>query len=261
MTLPSYAKSERILVSACLIALALFLVFLCFFFYKKTSLLGHPENMRDTFSMSGHGEISAVPDIAIIRAGLETTAKNVADAQKQNTERMNGFLKKVKDYGVNEKDRKTTDYTITPKYEFQRDRQGLEKNIITGYSVSQQIELKIRSLDTISSILSLLGEFELNQVGSFSFSVDDKDELKQQALEHAVTNARVKAERLGRSGRIHIGRLISFSENTYPGTMMAEAGGSPSYDMKMAPQAPTPTIEKGSTLIESNIFATFEILP
>lgn len=240
-----------------LVALIVFLGFLSFYFAKKTALLGKPDNIRDSFTVAGHGEITAVPDIAIVNAGLETTHKDIAAGQKENTDTMNGFLSAVSKLGVAEKDRKTTNYSITPKYEYLRDG----KQNLLGYTISNQAQLKIRDLSKISDVLALLGKFNLNQVGSFSFNIDNQTDLKSKALDSALTNAKTKADRIAKSGNIHLGRLISFSENgSYPAPMpyatMDSIGGGAMFNAAKAP-----TVEHGSQDVVVDVNATYEILP
>lgn len=249
-------------ISLTLLTLIIFLGSLTYYFIQKTSLLNKPTNVRDTFNMGGHGELSAIPDIALVNAGLETTLKNVGDAQRENTEKMNAFLKKVGSIGIKDTDRKTTSYSIYPKYDYLKDENGnFGKQIISGYTVNNQVQLKVRDLSRVSDVLNTLGEFGLNQVGGFSFSIDDDKELKQQALELAIKNARAKAERLAKTAGIRLGRMVSFSESSpsYPPApyrMYEKAGVAMDSAAPMAP-----TVEKGSQMVEVDIQATYELLP
>lgn len=249
--------------SLALLALVLFLGSLTYYFAQKTALLGKPDNVRDTFTMSGHGEVSAIPDIALVQAGLETTSKGVDQAQKENTEKMNAFLKKVGELGVAEKDRKTLQYSIYPKYDYQRGpiEPYIGKQVLVGYTVTNTVELKVRNLERLSDVLGALGEFGLNQVGGFSFNVDDDKELKNQAMDIAILNARVKADRLAKTAGVKLGRMVSFSENPQPfyGPYPANAR---MMEQKAADSAySAPTIEKGNQTISVDIQATYELLP
>ena len=247
----------KVIGALALVTLILFLGTLSFYFSKKTSLLGRADTIRDTFSVSGHGEVTAVPDIALITAGLETTGRDIAALQKENTEKMNGFLAKVATLGVDEKDKKTTSYSIRPDYEYEKT--GTQK--LVGYTVFNQVQLKVRDTEKISTILGLLGQYGLNQVGSFSFDIDDKSILKSEALDKALKDARDKAERVAQSANIHLGKLVSFWENGAgytPGPIPYGVGGDSALPMYAAK---APSVEQGSRDVTVDINATYEILP
>jgi uncharacterized protein len=229
-----------------------------YYLFKKSQWVGMPET-RDTFNVSGHGEIIGIPDVAIVTIGLETTKPRVQDAQKENTEKMNAFLKKAEVLGVAERDRKTTQYTVYPKYEYRTE--GMEsKSELVGYTVMNNAELKIRDFDKIPAILSLVGEFGLNQVGGLAFDFDDPAELRQQALEKALTDAQKKAQRIADITGIHKGNLTSFSEKSEPSfspefmTVRADSMGA-------GGPSPEPKVERGSQTIVIDIQASYEILP
>ena len=258
---PFQFKGLRIVFAVALVSVVALFAALAYKNYRQTQFLGKPENVRDTITMSGRGEVTAIPDIALVDAGLETNAPTVAEAQRKNTEAMNGFLREVKSLGVSEKDRKTTNYTIEPKYEERFKPTGIfERRVLVGYTVRQNVELKVRDLTKIGDVIAAAGKWGLNQVNDFSFSVDDQEGLKQQALEKAITNARTKAESLVRVGGAHIGRLVSFSEGGGPMPYMM--GGAPMMAMKAesAPM-PSPVFEPGNQSIVANVSVTYELLP
>ncbi len=244
------------------VSLSAFLLSATSYLSQKSTYVGKPGGIRDTFTVNGHGEMTAIPDLAILNAGLETTAKTPSEAQKENTEKMNNFLAKVKTLGIEEKDRKTIEYSIYPKYEYIRELNGADKQQITGYTVRNQVELKIRKLDSLSNVFALFGEHGLNQVGSLTFTIDDDKALKQQALEKALDEAKIKAQSIARTAGFRLGTIVSFSEQgAYPPMPYAAygMGGEAAYDMKSVQIAPT--TERGSTMINSDVMVTYQILP
>ncbi len=259
---PFQFKSLRILFGLVLLSVMLLFAALAQKSYRQSQFVGKPDNVRDTITMSGHGEVTAIPDVALVDAGLESNAPTVAEAQKKNTDAMNSFLADVKKLGVADKDRKTTSYTIEPKYDQRFRPTGIFVHpVLVGYTVRQNVELKVRALDKVGEVIAAAGKWGLNQVNDFSFTVDNQDALKQQALEKAITDARAKADSLARVAGAHIGRLVSFSEGggPMPYTMMA----APMMAMKEGASAamPPPTLEPGSQQIVVTASVTYELLP
>ena len=242
-------KSFIILVAVCL---SFFLIVEARNSLKKYDYIGKSAEVPNSISISGEGKASAAPDIAKIQIGLSTDAKTVIDAQKENTAKMNAVIAAIKDKGVADKDVKTSDYNIYPKYDWQNG-----KNNVTGYTVSQNLEVKIRDTKKVSDILTAATDKGANQVGNLSFQIDDKDALKNQAREQAIKNAQTKAKVLAEQLNVKLGKVISFSE------FSENDGVYPSYGIGggvVAEKAVVPTVETGENEIKVNVTIVYEIL-
>ena len=117
--------------------------------------------------------------------------------------------------------------------------------------------MKIRDLDKISDVLALAGPTGVNQVGGLSFTIDDPEELKQQAREEALKNAKTKAESLASIAGVRLGRLVSFSEDFYgaPVPVYRDFAAGQGYGGGGAP-----TVEPGSQDVIVNVTVTYEVL-
>ena len=205
-----------------------------------------------TISVSGKGEAIGIPDIAKIQLGYSVEKYKVSDAQKDNSEKMNIVIEKLKkDYSIESKDIKTTNYNINPQYNWNEGKQ-----LFRGYRVSQNLDIKIRDISKLSDILDLAGTLGLNQVGSLNFDIDNKDKLEQEAREKAIKAAKEKAEALAEVAGLKLGKIVSFYENN----------GSSNDDnyryLKMEDSAMSggPSIEAGSSEIIINATIEYEIL-
>lgn len=215
---------------------------------KAYAYIGQPETMRDTITISGEGKVTAIPDIATIRIGVVTEKKEVADAQEENTEKVNELIKEFKAIEISKEDIQTTRYNIYPKYDYSRE--GGSKLI--GYEVNQQLTIKIRDLDNVGVVLAKAGAIGANQIGGLEFTIDDKEILQQEAREKALKNAKEKAETLAKISGVKLGKIVSFSESSsnyepYPVYAKAEMLG-------LGGAEEAPDIQTGS--IEINIYAT-----
>lgn len=217
---------------------------------KSYSYIGRPEAMRDTITISGEGKVTAIPDIAMVRIGLTTEKKQVADAQKENTEKVNTIIKAFKDLKIEAKDMETSSYNIYPKYDYTESGTKL-----LGYEVSQQLTIKIRDLDNVGAILAKAGELGANQIGGLEFTIDEPESLRQEAREKALENAKEKAEALADISGVKLGKIVSFSESS--------GGVEPPYyrydsmkaiSAESAGGMPSPDIQSGS--LEISVYAT-----
>jgi hypothetical protein len=220
---------------------------------EQFNYIGKVAHDRDTIVVSGEGKVTSQPDLAQVSLGVQTDALTVKDAQAQNTQKMNAIISAVKALQVASKDIQTSNYNIQPKMDWTN---GTSK--IIGYTVTQNIDVKVRNLDSVGDVLAKGGELGANQVGGITFTVDDPTSLQAQARGKAIDDARTKANALAKQLGLTIVKVVTFSENqggspiVYP--MMAKA-----YDAVAAAPAPSPQIQSGSLDVTSDVSVTFEV--
>lgn len=208
---------------------------------------------RDTITIEGQGKVAAKPDIAQVGLGVVTDAKTVKEAQSQNTDKMNKVIEAVKAMGVEDKDLQTQNYNLNPRYEWTNDRQNL-----IGYTVSQNVTIKVRNMDKTGDIIAKAGELGANQVGGMQFVIDDPSALQAQAREKAIEDARQKARVLGEKLGLNVVRVVSFSE--YSGGMPTPMPYlAMAKDAMNSQEMAAPSIEVGSQDVITNVSVTFEV--
>lgn len=222
---------------------------------REYNYIGVSEEQRHSITISGEGKVIGVPDVANIQLGYSVEKPTVAAAQKDNSEKMNAIIKKLKDdFKIDEKDIKTTNYNIYPQYNWNDGRQNLR-----GYQVSQNVSVKVRDLDQVSSILDAAGSLGLNQIGSLNFEIDDPEKLKQEAREQAIEAAKEKAENLADVAGVKLGRIISFYESSSSPVDYYRSSYKLEADMATNEEA-APQIEVGSSEITITATVEYEIL-
>lgn len=213
---------------------------------------------KDTITVSGKGEVVVKPDIATVSFGVSAENLDVAKAQTESATKMNKIIDMLKSKGVAEKDIKTTNYNIYPRYDYVKsgaDYYG-GKQVLAAYVVSQTVEVKIRDIAKAGEILSGVGEFGVTDVSGLTFTVDNDQEVKDQAREAAITDAKNQAKVLAKSLGVRLYKITAFSESgNYPiyyglGAKMMDSVSAPA----VAPQIPV-----GENKITSNVSITYEI--
>lgn len=245
---------KGLFVSALLIALTVLVGFMARNEAREYKYIGVPEDVRNTITVTGTGEVTAIPDIATVNLGTKIERVEVADAQEENTRIMNRVHAILKAEGVAKEDIKTTSYTIYPRYDYDR-KSGTQT--LRGYEVSQNVTVKIRDLDDIGDILGAVGRSGANQVGGINFTIDDLEVLQDEAREKAFEDAKEKAETLSKLMGVKLRRVVSFNESggpiPYPRYAYAETA------LSVADASVVPEIEPGSTDISVNVSVTYEI--
>lgn len=208
----------------------------------------------DTFTVMGEGKATVIPDIAIVTVGVNAQSPTVKDVQQQLNTKMNAVIAAVKKTGVDAKDVQTTNYNISPVYDYQSRSQQ-----ITGYQASANLVVKVRDLDKSSEVIDNATAAGANQVGGVTFDISDKTKVESEARQKAVAEAKVKAEEGAKAAGFNLGRIINYSENfdgSVPRPMYAKAemaldssgGGAPTQ------------IEPGSSEITVSVSLSYEIL-
>lgn len=226
--------------------------------------IGSNPDVKSVISVSGKGEVFAVPDLATFSYGVTKESKNVKDAQQEATKIINASMDFLKEKGIDEKDIKTVSYNIYPKYTYQNQPCSQYycpsgKSEISGYEVSQTIEVKVRKTDDAGTIIAGLGELGATNISGLEFSIDEEDALLADARAQAIKEAKQKAARLAKDLDVKLVRIIDFSENT--SNPIYSRYDTKAYGMGGMEQsiAPAPAIPTGENKITSNVNITYEI--
>jgi hypothetical protein len=219
---------------------------------KQHYYIGKSPDIQRTISITGEGKVTAIPDIALVSLGLTTEKKNISDAQAENSKTMNSLIEKLKGLNIAKEDIKTVNYSIYPAYDWTDGRQ-----VLRGYTVSQDVQVKIRKTDQVDEVLKIAGDLNLNQIGGLTFDIDNPENYKQDARIKALENAKEKADALAKVMGVKLGKVISFSESEgyvpapYPMYAKAEGIGGGG--------APAPAVEAGSQEITIMATVSYEL--
>ncbi|MBX4215827.1 SIMPL domain-containing protein [Candidatus Parcubacteria bacterium] len=226
---------------------------------KSFRYIGGGVQATNTISISGEGEVFAVPDIATISMSVREEGKTVALAQKTVTTKIDAALAYLKGAGIEEKDIKTASYNATPLYTYDYRQIPSRQRIFTGYEVSQTILVKVRDTEKVGEILDGLGKAGITDISGPNFEIDDEMALQAEARKKAIDDAKAKAESLAKDLGVRLIRVVSFSEGGnypvfYKAYDMQQTGRGGAENASSVPQVPT-----GENRIVSNVSITYEI--
>jgi len=207
--------------------------------------------------VTGEGTVTVVPDIALLSLGVEAQTDTVAVAQSQAATAMAAVEAELDRFGVDDKDIKTTQFSIYPVRRWSDEKQ---QEVLIGYRVVNTVTVKVRAVEDTGGIIDAVttagGDFI--RINSISFTVDDPDAYKEEAREKAMADAEAKASQLARLGNVKLGSptYINESGGYVSGTrpIYAESG------MPMpAPAAPPTAISPGETEIRLSVQVVYGI--
>lgn len=175
-----------------------------------TNTAGYLSNQDTGIWVTGVGKVTVVPDTAVLDLGVQVQAASVVDAQTQATQAMTVILTVMKKYNIADKDISTQNYSIYPVYSYSKGTQT-----ITGYSVSNKLSVKIRTLSDTGNILAEAATAGGNAttVNSLNFIVDDPTQDENSARTLAVADAQNKAEQLAHQTGVKLGKVSYVNES------------------------------------------------
>ncbi len=253
-------------ISGALLLLALFVNTL-----KESKYIGRDINSQTTITVTGDGDAYEAPNMATVSFSISQDAKNSTDARKTVDEKMQKIHNFLTQSGVAEKDIKNTAYDLYPKYDYLRSAtlciQNLTggqnycppegKQVLSGYTVTQSVDIKIRKLDDAGKILGGLTDNGASNVSGLTFVVENQDAVISKARKAAITKAEVKASQLASDLGVTLVRIVSFNEgNNYPVYNFAREGMAKAMS---ADGASTPNIPAGENKYVSNVTIVYEI--
>jgi uncharacterized protein YggE len=205
------------------------------------------------------GKSFVTPDTAIINIGVVSEGETPEIVTKDNNEKMNKIFEMVKSHGVKEKDIKTTNYYLNPKWEWNEKKQ---ESIQNGYELNQNITIKVRDINNSGEIIAKVTSAGANLVGGISFVIEDEEKAKKEARDLAINAAKEKAQLIASQTGIKLGKVLNYYEYTdsyYGGyanavsTDMGMGGGLIKEEMAV------PTISAGQQEVTLHVSFTYRI--
>jgi uncharacterized protein YggE len=242
---------------AVLAVLALFLLVKTF---DALARYGEGDNPQvNTITVSGTGSSSATPDIAKITFTVQESASTVQAAQDAATKRANDAIAAMDSFSIKKEDIKTLDYNVSPQYASTGAMSAIAcmpgvmcprpatSNKITGYQVTETIEVTVRDTAKAGDVLAKLGSLGVQNISGPNFMVDDDNGVMNEARAEAIANAQAKAKELAKELGVHLGDVVSYYDQ---GNVIYSAygkGGGAATDVA-APNLPVGTDERTVTV-------------
>ena len=174
-----------------------------------------PRPREALIQVSGEGEASVVPDMAVVSLSVVRNGETADAALSANSAAMKEVLAALKAEGIADRDIQTSNFSIYPQYRHAEPKDGVvEPPKIIGYEVSNGVTLKIRDLDKLGGIIDKSVKLGVNQGGQIEFTNDNPKDAMKDARKAAVAEALDKARTLTEAAGVKLGRVIEISENT-----------------------------------------------
>ena len=165
--------------------------------HKVTAQEDSSDISERMISVTGTATTSVEPDLLVITFGVETQEITAKDALDSNSQTMNNIIGAIKLTKIAEDDISTSRFNIYPVYEGYEDPITKRwKQELTGYQVTNTITVETTKLDLAADIIDRAVTSGANRVDTVSFTLSPEKhlQLKDELIEQAILNAKIKAE-------------------------------------------------------------------
>jgi len=212
-------------------------------------LVALPADGRIT--VTGSARVSAAPDTAVVSLAVVSEAATAADALAENSAATAKLIDTVKAAGVAAADVQTAGFSVYPRHADGNDDGAPAR--IAGYTVRNGVVVRVRALPELGKLLDAAVRAGANQIDGISFLIDDDTDLRDQAREGGVRDARRKADLYAAAAGVKAGRVLSITETT------AEPPMRPM--LRMSAEAASVPVEAGSVEITADVTVVFALAP
>jgi uncharacterized protein YggE len=211
------------------------------------------EQPPPSLSATGQATETAAPDMATVTLGVVSEAKTAREALDANNADIAKVIDAIKAAGIADKDIGTTGFNVGPVYSNPRPRDDGSSDAprITGYQVSNQVQVTIRELAKAGGVLDAAVTAGANQAASIEFGLVDRKPVEDKAMTGAIADANRKAELMANSAGVKLVRILSVSAN--------EGGGPFPVPMAMARADKAVPVMAGERAVSANATVVWEI--
>lgn len=207
------------------------------------------DELVPSITVVGAGEVQVQPDMATVTVGVTTEAATAAEAVAENNQRMAQLLKTLRSHDIADKHVQTSNFNVSPKYS--TDRRQPRK--IVGYTVTNQVRVKVLEVSQLGTILDAVVEAGSNQIQGVAFSLAEPKPHLDQARRKAMADARHRAELYADAAGVKVGEPLLISEQSAPVSPPFALGA------RMAAAADVVPIAPGEQTISAHINVTYAI--
>ncbi|WP_232700391.1 SIMPL domain-containing protein [Halobacterium wangiae] len=207
-----------------------------------------PDRSQKSISVSADGEIEATPDQAVVRVAILATGEDSTTVREELATDAESMRTALEEYGLDSEDVRTAHYDI--RQERERTPEGTEMGDYRGVHA---FEITLDDTDAAGEVVDVAVENGADQVNGVSFTLSDdtREELHNEALTEAMSNARDRADTLAAAGDLSVTEVhtIVSTETRYHDYRVETAYASAAGD--------STSIEAGAVTVTANVRVTY----
>ncbi len=207
--------------------------------------------------VTGHGEVDATPDLAVVQVGANDQAKTAVDAQSKVNTVIQAIVEKIKGAGIPAEKIQSTRMELQPVYEERSS--SVNRMKVTGYQATSSVRVEVSDLGKVGDIVDAAIGAGANNFEGISFQLKDDKDARADALKKAIADARAKAQIMADAAGVRLTIITDIAESSAGGPVYPVMGRA------MAPMAlraavSTP-VSPGEVQVSADVVLTYRIAP
>lgn len=202
--------------------------------------------------LTATGEVTRVPDVAIISAGVVSQSTTASAALQDAANRMDRVTAALKRAGVADRDIQTSNVNLNAQYRYPENQSPQ----LTGYTASNTLTIRFRDIRSSGKILDALVAVGANQINGPNLTIDKPEGALDEARANAVAIGRARAEAYAHSLGLRVVRIVSVSES---GGYAVPPAPPPMPMMMARGERDSTSIVPGEQKLQVSLGMTFEL--
>lgn len=166
--------------------------------------------MPRTITIKETANTIATPNYVVLSFTIEATEKKYASAVESVAEKIQQLNMTLMDTGLEKDSVKTVSYVVRPNYNYVQDRKGKVQNVLEGYMCVHRLKIEFfYDTELLSKALEAISACLANPQLDISFTLKDKEAVKEELLKLVASNAKKKAETICITAGATLGKLIT----------------------------------------------------
>lgn len=249
-----WKENKVITYYAWFLVLALFFLWVVHYFNISFPLTV-TQRTDSELAVVGEGKVDITPDTASVDLGIIVNdAKTVEEAQTKINTINNAIVAGVQAAGVDKKDVRTSNYSVTPNYNYDKGA-----NTITGYNGNVTVTIKVRDTTKLAEVIQQATKGGANQVMGTNYTVDKPEDYREKARQKAIDNAKEQAQKLASQLGIRLGKVVNIVESSGGTGVVPMMYEKSAVVMNMGgSNMPAPDLQPGTQTITSTVTLYFD---
>lgn len=158
--------------------------------------------------VSASEEVDVAPDRAHLSISIETRGRTSQLASQDNAKIATAVLESLQRAGIVAAQIRTVGLTVNPEYRYP---EGGGRPTVVGYQARNSIEVEIRNLTRVGSVVDATLAAGATNISGPSFTLANPDSARREALATAVRRAMADAESMARAAGQKLGPVLELT--------------------------------------------------
>ena len=155
--------------------------------------------------VNGHGQVEAIPDLAVLSYSAKNEEKNAKDAREKTEKQITKLYESAQKSGFKKEHIVSSTISLYPRYSYTNEG----KRVFEGYVATRDITFKVADFSLIEKLTTAAVDAGITEINGFEYTIKDTKKLEDEANQKAINDAKNKASVLAKGFGVKIKKACS----------------------------------------------------